>query len=125
MEETKQMTTYKSGFWNTLKQKIISIFFKSKKKNYQQTKEEHESNTQNIKDEKSKKEIMEIYNKVKANQINLVDLDKDTLYKIMLLLNEEIEINNKKMEEKIKEIDIHLYNVKMYTKEIELFKKKS
>ena len=44
----------------------------------------------------SKKEFMEIYNKATNNEIDLENIDTETLYKIMILLNEEVNMLKQK-----------------------------
>ena len=51
----------------------------------------------------SKKEFMDIYNKVKNGQIDIDVLDEDTQEKIMIMINEEIDLTNKKIYEVLKQ----------------------
>jgi hypothetical protein len=43
----------------------------------------------------------------------------------MLLLKEEMEISNEKLKEEFNQTTLHLYNLKMYNKQVELLKKDS
>ena len=118
MNKNEQMIVRKVSFWNRIKQTFKNIFFKSN---------DFVGTTDNlgIYSDKTKEELMEIYNKVKNYAIDLNELDSDTLYKIMLLLKEEIEISNKKLKEEFNQTTLHLYNLKMYNKQVELLKKDS
>ena len=118
MNKNEQIIVRKVSFWNKFKQIFKNIFFKSN--DIVESKE-----SLRIYTDKSKKEILEIYNKVKNNVIDLNELDSDTLYKIMLLVREEIELSNKKFKEEFNQTTLHLYNLKMYNKQIELLKKDS
>ena len=46
---------------------------------------------------------MDIYNKVKNGQIDIDVLDEDTQEKIMIMINEEIDLTNKKIYEVLKQ----------------------
>lgn len=118
MDENKQMLTYKNGLWSKIKQTIKKLFSK-KSNSFSNSSITEVKNIQ----EHSKEEFMKIYNSVKSNTIDLESLDKKTLYKIMLLLKEEMDLLDKKLSNAFNETDIHLYNLKMYTKEIELLNK--
>jgi len=117
METKDKMIIYRHGFWDKIKQKIRSIFLKKQDIYQEQMDIKEKSN--------SKEEIMNIYNKVKYGNVNLSDLDKNILYKIMILLNEEIEITSKKMKGKITEANMLLYNIKMHNKELDYKKQNS
>ena len=56
-------------------------------------------------EEKEKIRFMEIYNSVKQNQEILKELSEEDLYRIMLLLKEEIAIVNKVVEGKVNDIE--------------------
>ena len=50
-------------------------------------------------------------------------MDKETIRRILIMLEEELKINEKKMEEKMQTLEISLDNIQIYQKEIELMKK--
>ena len=52
---------------------------------------------------KDKKEFFEIYQKIKNKEINITTLDARTASRILQMLNEEIKINNKRIEQKKEE----------------------
>lgn len=119
MQDNNQMIKYKISFWDKIKKELSKLFFKNKKI-------ETYNNQEEIKKEKiSKEEVIESYRKVKEGVINIDDLEEDLVHKILLLMNEEIKINNKKIKEKIENMKISLYNIEMYNKEIEVLKKNS
>lgn len=121
MNQNEHMIIYKNNFWRKLKNIIKNIFAKNEIQDNKEEAKKINDNTQ----KKSKQEILEIYNNVKLGQIELEELDDDDLYKVMILLKEELEITHSKLKEELKKIDIQLYNLKTYNKEIELLKKNS
>lgn len=52
---------------------------------------------------KDKKEFFEIYQKIKNKEINITTLDARTASRILQMLNEEIKINDKRIEQKKEE----------------------
>lgn len=50
-----------------------------------------------------KKQFFEIYQKVKKEEMNIKTLDSKTTLKILQMLNEEIKINDKRIEQKKEE----------------------
>ena len=118
MNKNEQIIVRKVSFWNKIKQIFKNTFLSSK--DISENKEDSE-----VCIGKTKKEIMEIYNNVKNNDMDLNELDSNTLYKIMLLIKEEIEISNKKLKEEFDQTTLHLCNLKMYNKQVEFLKKNS
>jgi hypothetical protein len=117
LKEDLQLIKYKKyGFFEKIKNKIKGIFSK---------KEEVKVVTNNInldKDVIDKKRFFETYEKVKNQEIKIEDLDKETIKKILLMTVEELNINSKKIDEKLKVLKISLDNTKIYSKEIEMMK---
>ena len=117
MNVNNQMIEYKKeSFFSKIKQKIVSFFTRKN-----QAKEIIEKPKTMI----NKKEFFDIYSNVKNKDINLDELSNDTLYKVMIMLDEEMSVNLKKIEEKKNKIDISINNIKIYNKEIELLKRKA
>lgn len=118
MNEMKQMTTYKNSFWHTMKQSIKNFFYKWKKTSQKASIIESQN-----KNGLTKEEFMKIYNSVKSNNIDFNTLDKEVLYNIVLLLREEIDLLDNNLKEHLTKTEIHLFNLKMYHKQIELLNK--
>ena len=111
MSEEKQLIKYKKSFFSKIKEKFIS-FFRKKNNNYMDSnKKEISENILNkstfiqnqVKESTEKEKFMNLYNKVKKGEIDTESLDEETLHKIIVLLNEEIELTNSKIYEEIKE----------------------
>lgn len=117
MKVEQQMTKYNNSLWGKIKQKLLYFFYGNRKNN--------NINKSASTEEKSKEEIISLYNKVKSGNVNLDDLDEKMLYKIALLLKEEIDILNEKLKEDFYETTMHLNNLKMYNKEVQLLRKNS
>ena len=115
MEPNNQMRTYKNSWWNRLGQKIKNMF-KAKKEIV------NDNEIKEVQNNISKEEFMKIYEEVKKDNIDLRGLDKETLKRVMLMLNEEIEIKQHKLEETLKDIETSIYNLKVYQKELEIKK---
>ena len=60
----------------------------------------------------NKKEFFEIYQKVKKQEIEISALDKETVRRILLLLSEEMEINSRKIENGINQLEKSLMEKK-------------
>ena len=104
---------------NKRKEKKTSIFSRKK------TKESLVEN-QDIKVSKlslSKKEFFQIYDKAKKQQISIETLDTDVFKGMLLMIAEEMRINSRKIDEKMKELETIIENCKIYNKEIELLKR--
>lgn len=116
METDKQMIEYKKEtLFSRIKKKIMNFFSRRK-----------ETTTQVIKEKVvNKQDFFNTYNAVKEGSIDLDTIEPDTLYRIILLLKEEIDMSCKKADEKIQMIETSLANIKMYSKDIELMKKKA
>ena len=71
----------------------------------------------------NKGEFFEIYEKVKNGEMNLENLDKETVLRILRMIKEELSINSDKINKKMNSFKISLDNAKMYNKEIELYTK--
>jgi len=122
MDKNEQMITYKESIWTKIKNKFLNLVFK--KKNQNDIDVNKENKNVNI-PSKTKEEIMEIYNKVKSRQMEVEELDEDTLDKVILLIREEMELINKKIEVELNDTKMHLYDLKSYIKDIESAKKSS
>ena len=122
MQENKSMQIYKVSIFERIKRKFVSIFLKNNKKTDKVA-------TNDIKQpsytEEDKKEFLRIYNAAKEGTIDLATLDKGTLYKVMLLANEEMQIKSKKLKEEIDEMNTHIDNLRIYNKQISLLNKNS
>lgn len=116
MKEEVQLIEYKKeSFFERIKNKIKRMFFK---------KEQVKVNEENVDYVGlNKGEFFEIYEKVKNGEMNLENLDKETVVKILRMLKEELNINRNKINEKMNSFKISLDNAKMYNKEIELYMK--
>lgn len=125
MKDNNQMIKVEDGFFARLRNKIKDLFLKFKKVNKTENKLNAIQEKNN--NELSKQEIITLYKKIKNEEIDLeqLDVDDDMLYKVIELLNEEINIIHNKMKSTLEETKIHLYNLKMYTKEIEMLNKKN
>ena len=121
MNKDKQMIQYKEKFFSKLKQKIKSLFFKSNIKNIE--KENIAASKHN--EELNKEEIMRLYKNVKDEKVDLNNIEAKDLYRVMLLLKEEIEIIENKINREMQDVDIHYNNLKMYNKQVSLLKKDS
>jgi len=119
MAKNKQMKIYENSLWSIIKNKFFNIFKKEKNSNKVII-----NDISNNKSLKTKEEIMEIYNKVKSKQMEVEEIDENTLDKIMILVKEEIDLINKKVEMELNDAKMHLYDLKNYVKDIELSKKK-
>ena len=114
-----QLTKYKKeNIFEKLKGKIIDIF--CKRENEKNINVIQKNNIENV----DKEKFFDIYKKVKKQEINIETLDKETNRRILLMIAEEIDINSKKIEQKLKKLEISLENAKIYNKEIELLKRK-
>lgn len=122
MDKKEHMIIYKESIWSRIKNKFLSLF--SKKKN-QSNIDSHKENKIVNTVSKTKEEIMEIYNKVKSRQMEIEELDGDTLDKVILLIREEMDLINKKIENELNDTKMHLHDLKSYIKDIELAKKNS
>ena len=60
----------------------------------------------------NKKEFFEIYQKVKKQEIEISTLDKETVRRILLLLSEEMEINSRKINNGINQLEKSLMEKK-------------
>lgn len=104
------------NFINKIKQFFKNIISKNKIKRLESSKEtkltedssklnnnhiEVKQNNQN-----EKKEFFELYNRVKNQNINLFDINKDDLLKIRKLLLEEAKIQDEKFEDEIRLLEI-------------------
>lgn len=112
------------SFWDKLKNKIRNFFFKKKKI----AKEPNRQEPNQIKPEEAiapldKIEFFSLYEQVKKQEVPIETLDKETIRRILIMLEEELKINEKKMEEKMQTLEISLDNIQIYQKEIELMKK--
>ncbi len=119
MKEEVQLTKYKKeGFFEKIKNKIINMFFKK----------ENTINNYKLKEETiqiSKDDFFKTYKRVKNNEISIDTLDEQTLKKILRMVIEEMNINDKKITEKLEKYKISLDNTKMYNKEIEIYIKQN
>lgn len=75
--------------------------------------------TNDIQNSQNKQDIMNLYQKVKNKEISLENIESDKLYKIMILLNEEVKMRYEEMAVKCNEVKSHLNNAIMYNKQVE------
>ena len=113
MKEEKQMIVYKENWWSKIKLKIIRIF----KPNYSEPNNEKMKNTEETEKALSKDEFMEVYKGVKAGTVDMKTLDNKTLERIMILLNEEINLTYNILKDKLNKIDLSLFNTMIYAEE--------
>lgn len=119
MDNNNQLVKYqKETFFSKIKRRILN-FFKGTNKITNENKVEN--NGISVIDI-NKQEFFETYEKVKRHEVDLSTLDKKTLYKIIKMLDEEIELTSKLADEKFDKIANSMNNMKMYTKEIELIR---
>lgn len=96
--KNNSMIKYSSSIFVKIKNKIRSVFAKNKSINDVQI-------TNNLEtDSNEKARIMELYKKIKQDESIISTISEQDLYKIMLLLNEEITIISDKIEEKAKDL---------------------
>lgn len=113
--KNKQMITYKNNIFYRLVEWVKKIFHINKnEKIINETKQLMENI---LNDEKE--QMMQKYNAVKKGAIDIYTLTKEEQYKIMLLLNEEMELQKKNTFEKLKELDMRIYTLKLNIKELE------
>ncbi len=122
MIEDKKLIKYKKSFFTKIKEGLLNFFHRKQiiqkrdtiKDNNNEQKEEKTVIEDTLKEPQenilknknmSKEEFMEIYNKVKNKEIDTDTLDEDTLYKIMIMLNEEIELSSKKVYNEIRKTE--------------------
>lgn len=129
MIEDKQLINYKKSFFTKIKEKFLNFFNRNKNiKKIESIKEVDNEQTDekvhtenNLIEEQgeidnnknmSKEEFMEIYNKVKTGEIDTETLEEEILYKIMIMLNEEIELSSEKTYNQIRKTEelINDYN---------------
>jgi len=96
----KEMVEYKSNIFTRIKTKIISLFGK---KETVIKKDSPNSVTEVSNMEKAR--IMNLYDTIKQDSSKIDNVSEQDLYKLMLLLNEEITIINEKVEIKSKELE--------------------
>ncbi len=99
------------GIWNKIKEFFRNLF-KSKKEKL--LAEKSNANT-----EISKETFFDIYNKVKNKEVSLDSLSLDTLRKIDLMLDEEIEMKTKKIDRQVTEINMKNMDIKYYKEKLE------
>lgn len=117
MDSNNKLVKYKEEtLFTKIKKKFLNLF----KKNKEETiKQEISSQDNNI----NKKDFFEIYAKVKKHEIDLNTLDKKTLNKIIKMLDEEIALTSKMLEDNMNKISESITNMKMYTNEIHAVQK--
>lgn len=98
MIEDKQLIKYKKGFFRRIKEAFFNIFHKKNAIN--DLKEEIEKPKV-----ESKKDFMDIYNKVKNGQMDIDLLDEENQERIMIMINEEIDLTNRKIYEVLKQTE--------------------
>lgn len=91
----KEIIPYKENIFTRIKNSILKLFGKKQIENNIVQKEE----------EVAKQELLKIYEGVKKNNDNIDSIDTEQLYKIMLLLNEEINLVNERVNKEIREIE--------------------
>ncbi len=104
-----------NSFMNKIKRKFydfIHKFMKKRKIDETITEENVNSNLKN------KQEILELYNKIKNNQINLNILTDDQLSIFVKIANEEIEILKKKYDEEVTRQNICRREIRYYQEQL-------
>lgn len=97
-----EVIPYKKSLFQTFIGKIKKLF-KKEQNDVELIKEETIS---------EKQEIMELYNNIKNEQLDLENVDTEKLYKVMILLNEEMCILSNKLTEKIDSIENEIKSMK-------------
>lgn len=100
----KQVIPYKETVFTKFKNRIMNWL--KRKDNINNNLEQ---NVTNKSDEKQ--EVMKLYELIKNEEVDLNSVDTDKLYKIMLLLNEEIKIVNDKINSEINGIKDQLQKI--------------
>ncbi len=94
------MVEYKDNIVTKIKNKIKALFSKNELRIKKETDEEKQERIR-----KEKERIMNLYNRIKENEEIIPTVDDEDLYKIMLLLNEEILLVSGQMENKAKALE--------------------
>ncbi len=102
-----EMVEYKVSIFTKLKNKIKALF--SKKELRVRVKANEESK-EVVNSEKER--IMNLYARIKENEEIIPSVDDEDLYKIMILLNEEITLVSGQMETKAKELSDKVEEIK-------------
>lgn len=102
----KELIKVNDGFVSKIKNFFRNLFYSSKKsENIGLANEKKENNiAQNI---VSKDEFMSIYQKAKNKEIDLETLEPKMLEKMCILLEEEISLKQKKLDEKLLKIKMY------------------
>lgn len=116
--KTDKIKSKKQSFFYKIKHTVIK---NSSKNKVEEKKEVSEKNAICI----SKKTFFDLYEKAKNQEIEMSTLDPEIARKILSIAIEELDINSRKMDEKLKTLEISLDNAKRYNKELEILKKVS
>jgi len=114
----KGLIEYKENIFSKIRRFILKIF--KKKENAPSSKRDTMTLEQY---EEEKREILELYKKIKENQIDIMEISQDKALKINELYKAEIKIKNKRLEQITTERKISEYNTNKYRDEIEKYKK--
>ena len=109
-------------FLSKIKRKIFCFFSKTKKSKNT----ENENNNIIIPEGISlfdKKDFFGIYEKIKNGEANLDELDEETTNKVIVMLDEEIALNSRKIEDQMRMIEISINKLKMSNSSLELLNK--
>lgn len=66
-----------------------------------------------------KKEFLKLYEKVKKEEVNINTLDEETIRRIFMIAEEEININNRIINEKLEQLKASLDNSKNTIKKLQ------
>lgn len=94
------MVEYKDNIFTKIKNRIKALFSKNELRIKKETDEEKQERIR-----KEKERIMALYNRIKENEEIIPTVDDEDLYKIMLLLNEEILLVSGQMENKARALE--------------------
>ena len=114
----KWLIEYKENIFNKIRKFILNLF---KKKDVVQSPRKDTITLEQYEEEK--KEIWELYKKIKENQIDIMEISQDKALKINELYKAEIKIKNERLEQITTERKISEYNTNKYRDEIEKYKK--
>ena len=119
MKEEVQLIKYKKeGFFEKIKNKIKNMFFKKESivDNYDLKKDVAQI---------SREDFFETYKRVKNNEVSIDSLEEQTLKKLLRMVIEEMNINDRKITDKLEKYKVSLDNAKMYNKELEVYIKQN
>lgn len=111
------------SFFTKIKRKIFSFFSRRKKPVDVENSEQSNIIIPTGLKVFEKKEFFKIYNKIKSEEIDLNEIDEETLYKVITMLDEEMTVNSRKIDDQMKMIEININSLKMYNSSIKALNK--